>query len=166
MALLDIQPGERVADLFCGIGNFTLPMATRAREVVGIEGSATLTGRALENARHNRLAEKVSFRTRNLFEMNADDLLALGKFDRMLIDPPRDGAAAVCEALAMLGERAPDRLPARIVYVSCSPSTLARDAGILVGRAGYVLKKAGVMNMFPHTAHVESIAVFERAVQA
>jgi 23S rRNA (uracil1939-C5)-methyltransferase len=84
----------------------------------------------------------------------------------MLVDPPRDGAAAVCEAMAALNERAPDTLPARIVYVSCSPSTLARDAGILVGQAGYVLKKAGVMNMFPHTAHVESIAVFERSVQA
>lgn len=162
-ALLDAQPDERVADLFCGLGNFTLPIATRAREVMGIEGSATLTARALGNARHNGLAEKVSFSTRNLFEVTADDVLALGRFDRMLIDPPRDGAAAVCEALAGLKERAPDFLPKRIVYVSCSPSTLARDAGILVNQAGYRLRMAGVMNMFPHTAHVESIAVFDLA---
>ena len=161
MALLDAQPDERVADLFCGLGNFTLPIATRAREVVGIEGSATLTARALDNARHNGLADKVSFSTRNLFEVTGDDLLALGRFDRMLIDPPRDGAAAVCEALASLKERAPEMLPKRIVYVSCSPSTLARDAGILVNQAGYRLSMAGVMNMFPHTAHVESIAVFD-----
>ena len=161
LALLDAQPDDRVADLFCGLGNFTLPIATRAREVMGIEGSATLTARALDNARHNGLADKVSFGTRNLFEVTADNLLALGKFDRMLIDPPRDGAAAVCEALASLKQRAPEMLPKRIVYVSCSPSTLARDAGILVGQAGYRLRMAGVMNMFPHTAHVESIAVFE-----
>jgi len=161
MALLDAQPDERVADLFCGLGNFTLPIATRAREVMGIEGSATLTARALDNARHNGLADKVSFSTRNLFEVTGDDMLALGRFDRMLIDPPRDGAAAVCEALASLKERAPEVLPKRIVYVSCSPSTLARDAGILVNQAGYRLHMAGVMNMFPHTAHVESIAVFE-----
>ena len=161
MALLDAQPDERVADLFCGLGNFTLPIASRAREVMGIEGSATLTARALDNARHNGLADKVSFSTRNLFEVTGDDMLALGRFDRMLIDPPRDGAAAVCEALASLKERAPEVLPKRIVYVSCSPSTLARDAGILVNQAGYRLHMAGVMNMFPHTAHVESIAVFE-----
>jgi len=161
MALLDAQPDERVADLFCGLGNFTLPIATRAREVMGIEGSATLTARALDNARHNGLADKVSFSTRNLFEVTGDDMLALGRFDRMLIDPPRDGAAAVCESLASLKERAPEVLPKRIVYVSCSPSTLARDAGILVNQAGYRLHMAGVMNMFPHTAHVESIAVFE-----
>jgi 23S rRNA (uracil1939-C5)-methyltransferase len=161
MALLDAQSDERVADLFCGLGNFTLPIATRAREVMGIEGSATLTARALENARHNGLADKVSFSTRNLFEVTADDMLALGRFDRMLIDPPRDGAAAVCEALSSLKERAPEFLPKRIVYVSCGPSTLARDAGILVNQAGYRLRMAGVMNMFPHTAHVESIAVFD-----
>jgi len=161
MALLDAQADERVADLFCGLGNFTLPIATRAREVVGIEGSATLTARALDNARHNGLAGKVTFSTRNLFEVTADDMLALGRFDRMLIDPPRDGAAALCEALAGLKERAPAYLPKRIVYVSCSPSTLARDAGILVNQTGYRLSMAGVMNMFPHTAHVESIAVFD-----
>jgi 23S rRNA (uracil1939-C5)-methyltransferase len=161
LGLLDAQPGDRVADLFCGLGNFTLPIATQARQVVGIEGSAALTARALENARANGLSDKVNFFTRNLFEMRAEDLVQLGAFDRMLIDPPRDGAMALCESVAALRERAPDLQPKRIVYVSCSPSTLARDAGILVN-GGYALRMAGVVNMFPHTAHVESIAVFDR----
>jgi 23S rRNA (uracil1939-C5)-methyltransferase len=163
LRLLGAKPDERVADLFCGLGNFTLPIATLCREVVGIEGSASLTARALENAQINGLAAKVSFMTRNLFEISKEDLIALGKFDRMLIDPPRDGAMAVCEALAELKAVNPSVLPRRIVYVSCSPSTLARDAGILVHQAGYVLKQAGVVNMFPHTTHVESIAVFDIA---
>jgi 23S rRNA (uracil1939-C5)-methyltransferase len=108
------------------------------------------------------LSEKTTFYTRNLFEVTADDLVALGKFDRMLIDPPRDGAMALSEALVELSQRRAELLPKRIVYVSCSPSTLARDAGILVN-AGYVLNKAGVVNMFPHTSHVESMAVFDLA---
>jgi 23S rRNA (uracil1939-C5)-methyltransferase len=162
LGLLAVQPDERVADLFCGLGNFTLPLATQAREVVGIEGSTALTTRALENAKANGLSAKTSFSTRNLFEVTSDDLVALGKFDRMLVDPPRDGAVALALALAELRETHPGLMPRRIVYVSCSPSTLARDAGILVHRAGYVLQKAGVVNMFPHTSHVESIAVFER----
>jgi len=164
LGLLEVQPNDRVADLFCGLGNFTLPLATQAREVVGIEGSAILSARALENAKANGLSEKTTFYTRNLFEATASDLVALGKFDRMLIDPPRDGAIALAEALAELRESGkPEFLPQRIVYVSCSPSTLARDAGVLVNRAGYVMKKAGVVNMFPHTSHVESIGVFELA---
>ncbi|MBS1186657.1 MAG: rlmD [Burkholderiaceae bacterium] len=158
LRLLDVQPHERIADLFCGLGNFTLPLATQAREVVGIEGSAALTQRALDNARENGLDGKTSFATRNLFEVSTDDFIQLGKFDRMLIDPPRDGAQAVCQAMVGLGELRPQR----IVYVSCSPSTLARDAGILVNEAGYALRHAGVVNMFPHTSHVESIAVFEQ----
>jgi 23S rRNA (uracil1939-C5)-methyltransferase len=161
--LLDVQPDERIADLFCGLGNFTLPIATQAREVVGIEGGTALTERALENARANGLADKTTFYCRNLFEATAEDFVALGKFDRMLIDPPREGAIAVCEAIVGLGETHPGMKPKRIVYVSCSPSTLARDAGYLVKEGGYVLKQAGVVNMFPHTAHVESIAVFELA---
>ncbi|HEY5800104.1 MAG TPA: 23S rRNA (uracil(1939)-C(5))-methyltransferase RlmD, partial [Burkholderiaceae bacterium] len=160
LRLLDPQPGEHVADLFCGLGNFTLPLATLAREVVGIEGSTTLTQRALENARLNGLDAKTSFFTRNLFEVTPEDFIAMGKFDRMLIDPPRDGAMAVCEALAALRQSHPEFLPKRIVYVSCSPSTLARDAGILA-QAGYAMKQAGVVNMFPHTSHVESMGVFE-----
>ncbi|TFW28593.1 23S rRNA (uracil(1939)-C(5))-methyltransferase RlmD [Massilia horti] len=161
LGLLEVQKTDRVADLFCGLGNFTLPLATQAREVVGIEGSTALTIRALENAKANGLSEKTSFSTRNLFEVTKDDLIALGKFDRMLVDPPRDGAVALALALAELRETHPEMMPRRIVYVSCSPSTLARDAGILVHRAGYVLKKAGVVNMFPHTSHVESVGVFE-----
>ena len=161
LRLLDVQPDDRVADLFCGLGNFTLPLATQGREVVGIEGSTTLTERALDNAKANGLSAKTSFSTRNLFDVTAEDLVALGKFDRVLIDPPRDGAAAVCAALAALKLSHPELLPKRIVYVSCSPSTLARDAGILVNEAGYVLSKAGVVNMFPHTSHVESMAVFD-----
>ena len=161
LRLLDAQAHERVVDLFCGLGNFTLALATRARRVVGIEGSQSLTERAQENAKLNGVAEKTEFSTRNLFEMTASEWIKLGPFDRMLIDPPRDGAQALCEALAALP---PDRLeykPRRIVYVSCSPSTLARDAGILVHQAGYQLRFAGVVNMFPHTSHVESMAVFD-----
>ncbi|WP_136418226.1 MULTISPECIES: 23S rRNA (uracil(1939)-C(5))-methyltransferase RlmD [Oxalobacteraceae] len=161
LRLLDVQPNERLADLFCGLGNFTLPIATQAREVVGIEGSTALTERALENAQANGLANKTTFLCRNLFEATVDDFAALGKFDRMLIDPPREGAIAVCQAIVGLGEKQPEMRPARIVYVSCNPSTLARDAGFLVHQGGYVLRQAGVVNMFPHTAHVESIAVFE-----
>ena len=161
LGLLQVQPSDRVADLFCGLGNFTLPLATRAREVVGIEGSTTLSERALSNAKANGLSAKTSFYTRNLFDVTVDDLVSLGKFDRMLIDPPRDGAHALVQALALLKASRPDLMPTRIVYVSCSPSTLARDAGILTHEAGYVLKKAGVVNMFPHTSHVESMAVFD-----
>ncbi|RFP09011.1 23S rRNA (uracil(1939)-C(5))-methyltransferase RlmD [Duganella sp. BJB488] len=162
LRLLEVQPEDRVADLFCGLGNFTLPLATQAREVVGIEGATSLTERALENAKANGLSDKTTFYTRNLFEVTADDLIALGKFDRMLIDPPRDGAMVLSEALVALSQTRADLLPKRIVYVSCSPSTLARDAGILVN-AGYVLDKAGVVNMFPHTSHVESMGVFNLA---
>ncbi|WP_312436300.1 23S rRNA (uracil(1939)-C(5))-methyltransferase RlmD [Janthinobacterium sp.] len=163
LRLLEVQSTDRVADLFCGLGNFTLPLATQGSEVVGIEGSTTLTERALENALANGLSEKTSFSTRNLFEVSTDDLIALGKFDRILVDPPRDGAMALCQALVGLAQVRPDMLPKRIVYVSCSPSTLARDAGILVLEAGYRLSKAGVVNMFPHTSHVESMAVFDLA---
>ena len=159
--LLDPQPQDRIADLFCGLGNFTLPIATRAREVVGIEGAATLTQRAQDNAQVNALSARTSFATRNLFEVKADDFVALGQFDRMLVDPPRDGAMAVCQAVAGLKDAYAILKPQRIVYVSCSPATLARDAGILVYEGGYRLTQAGVVHMFPHTAHVESIAVFD-----
>lgn len=162
-ALQLLQPTctDRVADLFCGIGNFTLPLATCARQVVGIEGSEALVDRARANGLENGLAGKLTFHVRNLFEMTASDWIALGKFERILIDPPRDGAAAICQTLADLAEADRHFRPARIVYVSCNPATLARDAGILVHQAGYRLSKAGVVNMFPHTAHVESIAVFD-----
>ncbi len=155
MRLLDPQPGERIADLFCGLGNFTLPIARSGARVVGIEGSAALVKRAAQNAEFNGLAANTEFREMNLFEMDEATLAQLGHFDRMLIDPPRDGAFELVKAL---GEDAPQR----IVYVSCNPSTLARDAEVLVHQKGYVLKAAGVMNMFPHTSHVESIALFVR----
>jgi 23S rRNA (uracil1939-C5)-methyltransferase len=163
LQLLGTEGDERVADLFCGLGNFTLPLATQARTVVGIEGSTALVERARANAAVNGLSEKTEFHCRNLFEITSADLIALGKFDRLLIDPPRDGAAAVCTALAGLSGEHLSLKPKRIVYVSCNPATLARDAGLLVQDAGYVLKRAGVVNMFPHTAHIESVAVFELA---
>ncbi|WP_240001759.1 23S rRNA (uracil(1939)-C(5))-methyltransferase RlmD [Parvibium lacunae] len=161
LRLLDVQPGERVVDLFCGLGNFTLPLATQAAQVVGIEGSTVLTTRAQENAVKNGLADKTRFECRNLFEFTPDDWLALwqdlGQIDRLLIDPPRDGSQAVAEALAAAPA---DKRPKRIVYVSCNPGTLARDAAILHHQGGYRILKAGVVNMFPHTSHVESMAVF------
>lgn len=161
LRLLDIHENDRVADLFCGLGNFSLPIARKAKEVIGIEGSDVLTKRAQENAVLNGLDSKTRFTTGNLFEMTAENWVALGQFDRVLIDPPRDGAAAVCQSIAGLDDQHTPFKPKRIVYVSCNPSTLARDAGILVGEGGYRLKMAGVVNMFPHTSHVESMAVFD-----
>lgn len=158
LSLLDIKQTDRVADLFCGLGNFTLPIATQATSVVGVEGSAALTARALEAAQQHGLQGKTSFSTLNLFEVDVQWLSELGKFDRILIDPPREGAEAVARALSAL---TPPQRPQRIVYVSCNPATLARDAGILVHEGGYRLSSAGVVNMFPHTGHVESLAVFD-----
>jgi len=156
--LLDPAPGEHVADLFCGLGNFSLPLATRAAAVVGIEGSPALVRRAEENARANGLAARATFRVANLFELTPQAWEALGAFDRVLVDPPREGALAVAQALS-----APSGVarPRRVVYVSCNPATLARDAGVLVHEGGWRLRLAGVVNMFPHTSHVESMAVFE-----
>jgi 23S rRNA (uracil1939-C5)-methyltransferase len=162
LRLLAPSRDDRVLDLFCGIGNFTLPLARISKEVVGIEGSEILTTRALANAEENGVAGHTSFACRNLFEVTADDIRALGHFDKFLIDPPREGALAVSKALAEIAQSGEGPLPKRIVYVSCNPSTLARDAGLLVHEAGYRLKGAGVVNMFPHTSHVESIALFER----
>ncbi|NLC23761.1 MAG: 23S rRNA (uracil(1939)-C(5))-methyltransferase RlmD [Oxalobacter sp.] len=160
--LLGIFPDDRVGDLFCGLGNFTLPIARQAKEVVGMEGSEALTERAKAAARLNGLSEKTDFFTRNLFEMNEEGWVSAGRFDRILVDPPRDGALAVCQTIAALTGEYAQFKPSRIVYVSCNPSTLARDAGVLVNVGGYALKLAGVVNMFPHTSHVESIAVFDR----
>jgi 23S rRNA (uracil1939-C5)-methyltransferase len=161
VSLLEVQRDERVVDWFCGLGNFTLPLATRAREVLGIEGSETLVQRARDNALRNGL--KAEFAARNLFELTADALAADGAAQKWLVDPPREGAFALAKATADLVQAgnawAP---PSRIVYVSCNPATLARDAGLLVHQAGYRCTAAGVINMFPHTAHVESMAVFER----
>ncbi|MBK9572971.1 MAG: 23S rRNA (uracil(1939)-C(5))-methyltransferase RlmD [Rhodoferax sp.] len=179
-----LAPGrdERVIDWFCGLGNFTLPLATLAREVLGIEGSEALVTRSRQNFEINQAVRPAGkelsateFVARNLFEMTPEMLVRDGIADKWLVDPPREGAFALAKALVELhqqrvdpehAERTPGAehwtRPKRIVYVSCNPATLARDAGLLVNQAGYRCTAAGVVNMFPHTAHVESIAVFER----
>lgn len=187
LRLLDVQPHERVIDWFCGLGNFTLPLATQAREVLGIEGSEVLVARSRENyqsnkvsALRNRALAATKFVARNLFEMTPGMLVKDGAADKWLVDPPREGAFELFKALAALHQQIVSGVPcddaggqqnlqigdwtppARIVYVSCNPATLARDAGVLVNDAGYRCTAAGVVNMFPHTAHVESMAVFER----
>ena len=159
--LLAPEAHEQVIDWFCGLGNFTLPLATRAAGVLGIEGSETLVVRARDNARANGLAARARFEARNLFEITPADLLAAGQAQRWLVDPPREGAFALAKALADLQGTSGWAPPRRIVYVSCNPATLARDAGLLVHQAGYRCSLAGVVNMFPHTAHVESMAVFD-----
>jgi len=159
LGLLQARPGERIADMFCGLGNFTLPLARSGAFVLGMEGSEALVQRARENAAANGLSGNTEFQAANLFEMEAEQLAALGHFDRMLIDPPREGAIALVKALP---DPQSGLAPQRIVYVSCNPATLARDAGVLTHEKGYVLKGAGIANMFPHTSHVESIAWFER----
>jgi 23S rRNA (uracil1939-C5)-methyltransferase len=166
LQLLAPQPGERVIDWFCGLGNFTLPIATRAGQVLGLEGSAPLVERARENARRNGLSARTTFAMADLFALSGPALAAHGPAHKWLIDPPREGAFALVKALADLqGEAAQPPAgwcaPSRIVYVSCNPATLARDAGQLVHQAGYRCTAAGAVNMFPHTAHVESIALFE-----
>ncbi|MGH6639130.1 MAG: 23S rRNA (uracil(1939)-C(5))-methyltransferase RlmD [Polaromonas sp.] len=188
LRLLDVQPHERVIDWFCGLGNFTLPLATRAREVLGIEGSEVLVARSRQNFELNKAASPVrralaatEFVARNLFEMTPAMLAKDGAADKWLVDPPREGAFELFKSLAALHQQTVTGVPCddagqqqslvlgdwtppqRIVYVSCNPATLARDAGVLVGGGGYRCTAAGVVNMFPHTAHVESIAVFERA---
>ncbi len=202
LRLLDVQKHERVIDWFCGLGNFTLPLATQAREVLGIEGSDALVQRANDNLqahldqkyKQNTPITQVkpaqaatTFVARNLFDMTGPMLVADGAADKWLVDPPREGAFALVTALADLhqqrlgntpqtpeleeGKTAPVPAdlstwtpPQRIVYVSCSPATLARDAALLVHKAGYRCTAAGMVNMFPHTAHVESMAVFDLAV--
>ena len=154
LELLDVQPGERVLDLFCGLGNFTLPLARLAREVVGVEGDAGLVARARENAVHNGLAN-VEFHVADLAtDLRGERWFRRG-FDKLLLDPARAGAIEVLKQLPLDGIQ-------RIVYVSCHPGSLARDAGYLVNERGWKLASAGVMDMFPHTAHVESIAVFDK----
>jgi 23S rRNA (uracil1939-C5)-methyltransferase len=155
MQLLGPREGEHIADFFSGLGNFALPIARSGAQVVGFEGSASLVARARENARRNGVGERVRFEAMNLFELDAETLGALGHFDGMLIDPPRDGAVELVKSVH-------DERLKRIVYVSCNPATLARDAAVLVHAKGFDLRAAGVVNMFPHTAHVESIALFER----
>jgi 23S rRNA (uracil1939-C5)-methyltransferase len=183
LRLLGAKKNERVIDWFCGLGNFTLPLATQAGSVLGLEGSEELVARSRQNYQINSSAAGVKkmlcatrFSARNLFEMTPELLVADGSADKWLIDPPREGAFALIQALAELHQQERDPLnhaltvgaqdwsaPKRIVYVSCNPSTLARDADLLVHQAGYRCTAAGVVNMFPHTAHVESLAVFDQS---
>ena len=155
LTLLDPQPGERIGDFFCGLGNFSLAIARRGAQVLGIDGNARLALRAKETALLNGVADQCSFIDRDLFKITEDEWKKIAPFDRLLLDPPRDGAMELVKALGQMA-------PGRVVYVSCSPATLARDAGVLVNVHGYQLSAAGVINMFPHTSHVESIAVFDR----
>ena len=155
-ALELLEPGQddRVLDLFCGIGNFSLPLARRCGEVLGVEGEATLVRRAADNASANELGN-AEFRQADLSAIDGSEAWLKGPWDRLLLDPARSGAAEVVQHIGRID-------PARIVYVSCHPGTLARDAGVLVNEAGYTLEAAGIIDMFPHTAHVESIAVFRK----
>jgi len=152
--LLDIHPDERVLDLFCGIGNFTLPIARRAAAVVGVEGDAKLVARAHDNARANGIAN-AEFHAADLSDEKSAWPWTAQRFDKILLDPPRTGALEAVRRMAALGAQ-------RIVYVSCNPATFARDAAELVHGHGYRLCSAGVMDMFPHTTHVECIALFEK----
>ncbi len=162
--LLAPLPHETVIDWFCGLGNFTLPLATHAGHVLGIEGSESLVQRARDNAAINQLTGKTQFEATNLFEVTSASLKAWPQAQAWLVDPPREGAMALVKSLVALRQdvTTPWQGPERIVYVSCNPATLARDAGLLMHQAGYRLAAAGVVNMFAHTAHVESIAHFVR----
>lgn len=155
MQLLAPKGEEKIADFFCGIGNFTLPIARSGAQVLGLEGLANLVERANESATLNAI-KHVKFGVADLFKMTPESLTELGRFDKWLVDPPRDGAFELVKSLDETNS------PERIVYVSCNPATLARDAGVLVNEKKYTLAAAGVINMFPHTAHVESIALFIR----
>jgi 23S rRNA (uracil1939-C5)-methyltransferase len=152
--LLDPRPGERVLDLFCGLGNFSLPLARRAGEVVGVDGEAALVARAAANARRQAIAN-AAFVAADLAAPAADAPWATREYRRVLLDPPRAGAREVLPVVARCGA-------GRVVYISCHPGSLARDAGILVRDHGFRFVAAGVMDMFPHTTHVEALAVFER----
>lgn len=156
MELLAPKAGERIADFFCGIGNFTLPIARSGAQVFGYEGLDNLVARAVESAALNGLEANTAYDVSDLFQMTPESLTGLGRFDKWLIDPPRDGAFDLVKAI---DER---NAPDSIVYVSCNPATLARDIDVLVNQKGYKLSATGVINMFPHTAHVESIAWFTK----
>jgi 23S rRNA (uracil1939-C5)-methyltransferase len=156
--LLDLNVEDEVLDLFCGLGNFSLAIASIAARVTGVEGSETLIRRAQTIAVSQGLSSRVNFVTANLFTLSDDHWLAFRRFKKILIDPPREGAQQVCELIAKQASK-----PGRIVYISCNPATLARDAAILVHQADYILESAGVANMFPQTSHVESVAVFTRS---
>jgi 23S rRNA (uracil1939-C5)-methyltransferase len=154
IALLNLQPEDRVLDLFCGIGNFTLPLARHAQHVTGIEGGNEMVARAQDNARHNGISN-VDFHAANLMEPTPQAPWMKAVYDKILLDPPRAGALEILPFFRQFQAK-------RIVYVSCNPATLARDAGELVHQQGYKLLQAGIMNMFPHTSHIEAMAVFEK----
>jgi 23S rRNA (uracil1939-C5)-methyltransferase len=154
LEILDPQPHETVLDLFCGIGNFTLPLARRAAQVVGVEGAPEAVARARQNAAENGI-DNVEFHVADLTQSQEGAAWAMRRYDKALLDPSRAGAMEILALARRWGA-------GRIAYVSCNPSTLARDAGILAHEQGYRLARAGVMDMFPHTAHVESIALFIR----
>lgn len=155
--LLSLVQEDRVLDLFCGLGNFSLALARTAHYVTGVEGSESLVSRAQAIAASQRLSDRTRFLSANLFTITQQQWKALGEHNKLLMDPPREGAQQLCELIADQAAK-----PARIVYVSCNPATLARDAAILVHQAGYQLEAAAVANMFPQTSHVESMAVFAR----
>jgi 23S rRNA (uracil1939-C5)-methyltransferase len=154
LTLLDPQPGEKIADLFCGLGNFTLPIARSGAKVLGVEGERRLTNLASANADANGLSRQVEFRCADLTQESLDEVLAGYAVQKLLIDPPRSGAIEILKGVGPSIRK--------LVYVSCNPDTLARDAGFLVQQLGFRLRAAGIINMFPHTAHVESVALFER----
>jgi 23S rRNA (uracil1939-C5)-methyltransferase len=155
LSWLEIQPTDNVLDLFCGLGNFTLPMARYARSVTGIEGSQEMVTRAQTNALHNNI-QNTQFYAANLAEVPPTRPTWMRRqYDKILLDPARTGAKEIMQLFSVFAAR-------RIVYVSCNPATLARDAGILVQTLGYKLKKVGVINMFPQTSHIEAIALFEK----
>jgi 23S rRNA (uracil1939-C5)-methyltransferase len=155
LAFLDVQASDKVLDLFCGLGNFTLPIARSALSVTGIEGSQEMVLRAQDNARHNNI-HNTEFHTANLAEVPPTRPTWMRRqYDKILLDPSRNGAKEMMKLFSVFAAR-------RIVYVSCNPSTLARDAGELVNTLGYKLKKVGVINMFPQTSHIEAIALFEK----
>lgn len=156
LGLLDLQPEDRVLDLFCGLGNFTLPIAQRCASVVGVEGSQDMVLRAAENAALNHI-ENASFHAANLAGPVTGQAWSAGRYTKVLLDPPRSGAWEVLDLVAASGAQ-------KVIYISCNPATLARDAAGLIER-GYRLQQAGVMDMFPHTAHVESIAEFQRVAK-
>lgn len=159
MQLLDPQPGELIADFFCGLGNFTLPIARLGAQVTGIEGAEALVARAQQNAKRNGLADTTRFVVANLFDTTPESLASLLPLDKALVDPPREGAVELARSVPRAEVEGALQ---RLVYVSCNPATLARDAAVLVHDRGYTLQAAGVVNMFPHTAHVESMALFTR----
>ncbi len=155
MSMLDLKPTDRVADLFCGLGNFSLAIARSGAHVIGLEANQELIDRASSNAARNELTDLCKFEVANLFVEGCPAYKSLNSVDKLLIDPPRDGASELIKSIGVDG-------PRKIVYVSCNPSTLARDAGTLVHEHGYRLMSASIVNMFPNTSHVESIALFVR----